>query len=282
MYQRSRLTAHQSKKFATHRQIKVYFFGFLAIVAVFAFVFLLSKITYINSFKIKDFVINGVGEEVALPIRKQVGEILNGSYLGLFSKANTFLYPHDSLVANIQSSLPQIQSLKISRNGLSGLKIDIVPKNPSATVCTSLPEFGDDHSLKIGDNCYLVDWSGQIFATGGLASGNIYFIPSIAENMTNDSSLILSYVASTSEFVALQNFYEGARDVELKPRFILVKENGEYEMFADDVIIYFNNLRRIEEQLNNLVSFWKNSKYSKSDLEYIDVRYGSSVFYWVK
>lgn len=283
MYSRSRLTAHQSKKFNTHKQVRTYLSGFVVVASAFIFLFLISKVTYISALNIKNIAVNGIGEEIGGHIRTEANRILSGSYLGLFSRSNVFLYPHDRLVANIESSLPEVLSLRISRKGFSGLNIDVVPKNPSARVCTSLPEFTDDHELKIEGGCYLVDWSGQIFDIANASSSvpkNLYFIPRIVENVTNVSSLILSNVASTSEFMALQSFYEGARGGGLDPQFVLVKENGEYEMFANDVIIYFNNLRPVEEQLNNLISFWKNSKNRPSqDLEYIDVRYGSNVFY---
>ncbi len=281
----SRLRAHQSKKFATNKHLKKYFSVFLVALSIFLFFFCLSKLTYVKALTIRDVSVNGTREEIVDSVKKQVTHLLDGAYLGLFAKTNAFLYPHDKLVASIQASAPQIKSLTVNRNGLSGLRIDVVEKNRVAKVCPFLPEFDDDHKLKLINSCYYSDWSGQIFdiahATTTTAD-NVYFVPSLTENASSSENYLLSFATSTEEFINLQNFYDGARKANLNPDFILVKEDGEYEMFADDVIVYFNNLRSIDDQLENLVSFWKKSKdrnNSKNVFEYIDVRYGSNVFY---
>jgi hypothetical protein len=284
----SRLRAHQSKKFVTNKHLKKYLSLLIFALSIFLFFLCLSKLTYVKALTIQNVTVSGTRDEISNLVKEQVGTMLKGAYLGIFAKTNAFLYPHDKLVASIQASAPQIKSLTVNRNGLSGLRIDIVEKNPVAKICPFLPEFDDDHNLKIYNNCYYSDWSGQIFdlADGATTTTeNIYFVPSLAENASSSQSLLLGFATSTQEFINLQNFYDGARRADLKPTFVLLKADGEYEMYANDVIIYFNSLRPLDEQLVNLVSFWKhesNKKYinnRESGFEYIDVRYGSNVFY---
>jgi hypothetical protein len=65
--------------------------------------------------------------------------------------------------------------------------------------------------------------------------------------------------------------------------FILIKDDGEYEMYANDAFIYFNNKRSIVEQLKNLIEFWNHNKNENSagstSYESINIKYGSNNFY---
>lgn len=284
MRPRSRLTAHQSKRFVVRKQVHKYLSSFLLILGTALFVFCLAKISYFNFLTINKITINGIGEEIKPLIETSVKNIISGSYFGMFAKANSFIYPHDRLVADIQAALPTIQSLNVQRSGFSGLSINVVLKNPVAKICPFLPEFDEKHSLVVSDGCYLSDWTGQIFdkaSTSQSSSLNVYFIPALVDLASSSHSLLLSYATSTDQFISLQKFYNGIRDAGLNPSFILIKDQNEFEMYANDVIIYFNNLHSLEDQLTNFVSFW-NHKLSQKDnkqFEYIDVRYGTNVFY---
>lgn len=281
----SRLKAYQSKRFESRKKAQIYLKSFLVALDVFLIIFCLSKITHLDVLQIKDIAVVGTRDQIASDIKERTSKLLNGSYLGLFSKANLFLYPRSQLSASVENIAPEIQSISISRNGLRGLKINVVPKQVSAKVCAGLPEpsFIDGTDLE-PVNCYLVDWSGKIFGPSSLASSsrntNVYFIPDLDIASTSTDVLLNRYATSSSEFNDLQQFYNQSRESELDPKFILVKDNGEYEMYAKDTIIYFNNQSPLLSQLQNLILFYNRMKQDQVILfEYIDVRFGSNVFY---
>lgn len=288
MRPRSRLTAHQSKKFSKDKHLRIFLLSFLYLLITCLIVFVFSRFSYIKALTITNVSVSGAEESVSRVVQNQALRIISGSYWGIFSKANAFLYPRKTLVANIQSSLPQIQNLTVSRNDFNDLQIDIIEKKPIAKICPFLPEFDDNRNIKISGNCYYSDQSGQIFdiaSSTATSSINVYFTPALSDSASSSQNILLSYATSTKEFTALQNFYDGTKSIGLRPTFILIKEGGEYEMYIDGVIIYFNNLHSLDEQLANLISFWNyelNKKYinnPSSRFEYIDVRYESNVFY---
>lgn len=281
----SRLTANQSKRFETRKKAQIFLKAFLITLDIFLIVFSVSRLTYLNVLQIKDISVVGTRPDIAMDIKDRTNKILSGSYLGLFSKANLFLYPRSRLSASVENIAPEIQSISIRRNGLRGLQIDVVPKQVSAKVCAGLPELSFIDGIESDPaNCYLVDWSGKIFGPSTLASTtsntNVYFIPDLDIASTTTEVLVNRYATTSSEFTDLQTFYNQSRDSELEPKFILVKDSGEYEMYAKDTVIYFNNQSPLSIQLQNLILFYnKMSQEQNNYFEYIDVRFGSNVFY---
>ncbi len=284
----SRLTSHQSKKFETNKKTKSVFVVLLCSLNIFLFIFSLSKFTYIDFLEIKSVNINGARDEISLLSNARSMEILQGSYLGLFSKANVLFYPKKQLLASIQNIAPQIQSVTVNRNGLHGIKIGITEKNPAAKVCASLPEISDDNVInQPATDCYLVDWSGLIFDIAQSISvddrpdQNLYFIPYLSEISTSSDALLNKFATSTKLFTEMQEFYNSAREADLDPKFILVKGDGEFEMYAKDIVIYFNNKSSFDEQLQNLIAFWNHptNKALLGSYEYIDIRFGANIFY---
>ena len=284
----SRLRSHQSKKFVANKKTKTYLVWALFALNIFLLIFSLSKITYLDFITIKNVSVYGTRENISRDIQNKVLDIIDNSYIGLFSKANSLFYPKGTLLASIQSVAPQIQSLTINRDGLHGLRINVVEKIPKAKICANLPDFSEDENiLDQVSNCYLADSSGQIFdkiSTSTKNSLNLYFIPSLSDTSTSTGhSLLTKYATSTDEFTSLQNFYDSTKKAGLDPKFILIKDDGEYEMYANDTVIYFNNKRPIIEQLKNLIEFWNHNKNNNSsediNYEYINIKYGSNIFY---
>ncbi len=290
----SRLTAYQSKRFESQKKVKTYLKSFLIILDIFLVIFAMSKLSYLRYIQIKDVSVVGVRSEIADTIRAKTFDILDGSYLGIFSKANLFFYPKSQLTAMAESIAPEIQSLSVRRNGLLGLLINVTSKQASAKVCAGLPDpiyLENVESKESGNllNCYFVDWSGKIYSLVNLdyqneASSspklNLYFIPDLGDVSTSTEILVNHFATSSTEFTALQTFYNKSRDVGLEPQYILVKENGEYEMYAKDTIIYFNNQSSLEDQLQNLILFYNRMSTEKDNhFEYVDVRFGTNVFY---
>lgn len=278
----SRLTSYQSRKFIERKNTRVTVEVILSLFCITLWLYCFSGLSYLNVFTIKNIKVSSTNPNISVPLQNLAASSLQGAYLGLFSKSNIFIYPHDKVTASVEKALPSIKSLTVSRDGLQGLKIDVIEKNPSAIVCAGLPDFSDETlSLNGIDNCYFADWSGYIFdkvSSSTNALYNHYYFPDLSLNATSSDSIIGLYATSTDKFSDLQDFYNEASKAGIKPLAVLAKDNGEYEMYMNDTIIYFNDFRPLKDQLSNLVSFW-NRKKGQTKFEYIDVRYGSNVFY---
>lgn len=276
MRQYSRLTSTQSKKFELSQKKRAYIVLYLTLFNLFIILFVASKMTSIDFLQINEVAVDGVSSDVSDRIQVEIKEIMSGKYLGLFSKSNLFLYPKGQLLASISGIAPEIQSISINRNGFHNLKINIQTKKTSAVVCASLPDETVDLTAS-SSNCYLSDWSGLIFKKALAVENdtNLYYSPALT------SDAIGSYATSTEIFVALQKFYNSCRDFGLEPEFVLIKDNGEYEMYAKDTVIYFNDDSSLDDQFSNLVSFWDHAKKEKPDVkfEYIKLQYSPNIFY---
>jgi len=116
-------------------------------------------------------------------------------------------------------------------------------------------------------------------ASSPASSFDVYYAPDFSGNP------IGSYATSTAEFAALHSFYDGARTLGISPDGLLIKEGGEYELYASTTVIYFNDAGSVSGELNNLAAFWTNmtatarTKGKQVSFDYIDLRYGNNVVY---
>jgi hypothetical protein len=299
----SRLTSHQSRKFIKRKKARGLVVGILIVVSIVSGLFALSRLSSLYALSIQTVEVQGADNDIAGSIQKVALNALEGKYLHLFSKSNTFIYPRDLVSSAVGSVSPRISSVKVKKSDMHTLEISVEEKAPKALVCANLPEFnGDSLSLENLDSCYFADTAGYIFASAPLFSGNIYnryYAPDLSNTTSTENFVIGSYATSSAEFTKLQEFYEGARLFGVDVLAILIKEAGEYELYARNsiqdqivstssinaMVVYFNNSRSFRDQLVNLLSFWtkmKDQARSKGEVvnfDYIDVRYGSNVFY---
>ena len=290
MRSRSRLTSHQSKKFIEQNKYRNIATIVLVLLCISLWLYSFSAFTYLRALTIDDVVVYGAEDKIVEPLKAVTLQSLTGTYLGIFSRANVLIYPKSQVTKAIKSGFPIVKSLTVKRDGLHGLMVNVIQKEPKALVCITLPDFSQGGLMADSINsCYLADATGLIIddanALTSIANLNRYYTPSLADNITSEYPIIGSLATSSSKFVELQNFYNGARNAGLDVHSILIKEGGEYEMYVDNIVIYFNDLRSFDEQLLNLISFWNRLVVNKeegdksSEFESIDVRYGSNVFY---
>ncbi len=298
---RSKLS-HQSKSFTRTRHTRLLLICGVSIVLICIVVFGIVKSINANVFHIDTVQIFGADEDTVSSLHTIADQTLDGSYMGLFSHRSSLIYPHDSLVAAIISTSTRILQVTIRRDGWHSLIISVNNKVPVAIACTTLPDWDGDTLNTDSDSCYLTDHTGYMFKKSASMSGQIYnryYVPDVLDLSTSTDIDGLGYMAtSTTEFMSLQNLYESIKSAEMDPQALLIKAGGEYELYIHQkgpstgttstnnmAVIYFNNARPFDVQLSNLLSFWgrmsSDSAIKKvhARFEYLDIRYGSNVFY---
>lgn len=301
---RTRLSRSQSKSFArTRRERRVWAIG-LAVVVLLAWVFVLSRLSWLGAFEIANVQVYGADPEIVPALRAAALSELEGSYLGLFARANAALYPKGAIAAAVMSAAPRVLGVDIHHAGVRGLTVTVSERAPAAVVCAELPDFSSDPAED--SNCYLADADGLIFegaSTSSQAVASRYYVPSLADSDPTDGSapsVVGAYATSTDEFARLQSFSDGVRAAGLKTAGILMKDGGEYELYvenpgagaatstdsgADIAVVYFNDAASFAGELSDLVAFWnKEASQGRAAgktprFESIDLRYGSNVFY---
>lgn len=285
-----RVSSKQSKNFNRRRREKRFFISLAITFSVAGLVFGLSKISSLNALAINSIEVYGTSSDNAANIVAAADKVLKGKYLGVFNKSNAFIYPDLSIKDAVKSVSPDVERVESKINQRHTLVISITEKNPAAVICNNLPDFRDNELVfDENENCSFVDSLGNAFNKETTFSGSAYkryYAPELKELNENPEN-----------FGKLQKFYDSVLEAGIKAQAILVKSNGEYELYAYNpakagseghsniVVIYFNSESGFSVQLANLVSFWlsaiKDSQKGQEALIFdsIDVRYGSNVFY---
>lgn len=274
----------------------------LSVVAIITSIYSLSAITDLKFFAVNEIKVYGTDPETTDMVSQAARSVLSGRYLGLFSRAASLIYPRSELVAAVAAASPKIQSVDVSRQGLTAIVVSVREKSPSALVCATLPDFeGDRIVFGDQDDCYFADETGYMFGRAPSFSGHIYhryYVPGLADAATSSQSMIGTYATTTAAFRALEDTYAGVIKIGIPVEAMLLKDGGEYEMYVDQpgriasstddgganiAVIYLTKDRFLADQITNLAAFWNRmvtSVGSKApSFEYIDVRYGSNVFY---
>jgi hypothetical protein len=303
MYPSRRLVAQQSQSFTRKKREHTVFFWTIVILATFSWVSVISHLSYLKFFAISVIEIKGVSQDIHGTVRAAANEALKGDYFNLLSRSNILLYPTQDIIENIEKTAPRVNDVKVERHGRNSLLITIKEKEPAAMVCSNFPDFGRSHELNMEkDECAFADETGALYDVAPAISGtmyNRYYVPALADLSTSTISRLGLYATSTEEFARLQEFYEALKKEKLEVQGILFKPGGEYEAYVSNppaknadqegslvtAVIYFNNSRPLDVELTHLILFWTHAledariKGRTPSYEYIDVRYGSNIFF---
>ncbi len=272
----------QSQTFVRKQRIKTWATGTISVLICALIIYGTSWITYAHFMTIGEVTVFGADQDIAPMIHDTAMSKLQGSYLGLFSRTNAFLYPSDSIIDTIKASFPRVLDVALNRDGLTHLRVTVNQKVPRAIVCATLPNFDHDIlTLDSEDPCYFADEHAFLFEHSPGFSGhpyNVYYMPEMSP-VGSTTDFVGIYATSTDEFKALQAFYDSAQNAGIPVDGVLVKDAGEYELYASTTIIYFNNAENLTDEKDNLAAFWKHMVAQPIIFDYIDLRFGSNVFY---
>ena len=283
----------QSRKFVHNRRRRIIWGCTLGVISVTSWLFVTSALIHLAVFDIHEINIQGADGDITNTLQASAIQVIQGDYLGLFSKSSFFTYSKSAIEQALKKSDARVNDVIVSRRDFHSLDVMVHGKIPGAVVCTNLPNWnGSLLTFDSLDSCYLVDDTGFIFmkATTSSVDINRYYIPNLVD-LTPSSSIIGTRAASTTMFRTLQSFYNSALLSGIDVKALLVKGAGEYELYAETksgiVVIYFNEINGFENELTALVSFWNDVSQKARikgeilQLDSIDLRYGSNVFYRV-
>ncbi|MDE1874526.1 MAG: FtsQ-type POTRA domain-containing protein [Patescibacteria group bacterium] len=169
------------KKLAARRRRRIALIILCSVAAAGLIVSGLSYLSELDALAIRNISVAGNERLSSSTVDAIVLRDLAGNYLGFFSRANALLYPHGEIISDI-AALPLVRSVSVSRDGFSGLAIDIAERDEVAEWCdgqapplsyvtatdtTAYDAIGTDvRSLA----CYSVDEDGLVFAAAAPAS----------------------------------------------------------------------------------------------------------------
>jgi len=262
--------------------IKTSLFLFVVLV-VFVLSIFISKVDRININKIT---IKNEGSSITEDEIKNVAEEdIKGNFFGLYPKTNIFLYQKDKIKTDIYNKFNKIKSVDIENISFSEIKITIDERSPHSLWC--------GFEIKSEEKCYFLDETGYIYSEAPTFSGNVFF-----KNYGNikKENPIGSIFLGSEKFKEISFFIKSMKDINLVPFSFFAKENDDFEIYLEDSSlkynfsggkIIFNKNDNLGEIFDNLKTILKENALTKEfdyavQLDYIDLRFGSKIFYKFK
>jgi hypothetical protein len=248
----------QSHVFAERRRRRAIIGWVALVVALGTWTFSLSRLSYLEFMQVAS--VDTYGDELlAMPMRAATLDALDGSYLGLFSRANIFLYSKTAIAHAIASTSPRIDNVAVRRNGLRGLSVTVSEKAPEAVICAELPDVSDT-DIPLSKDCYLADTDAYLYKLADdpdAANYMRYYLPALP-----DTNVLGTQATSTTEFKRLETLVGSVEKAGIRIHAMLVQGDGSYELYADNpdgdsiVVIQMNERANLTVERDNLVAFW--------------------------
>lgn len=254
------------------------------------FIFLIGALAFFSGDKkvvIDNVVVTGNHIIDKEDIEKEVYKNISGRYIYLFSRNNSFIYPHNRIYNSLLVTFPRIEKLSIYRDNLKTLHVDISERTGSYLYCgANLPEDKDE----VGENCYFVNNDGFIFDTAPYFSGNIYFkfYTLFESDLKNPLG---QQMMDIDDFHNLARFIDQIMILGFKPIYIVKDKDGTNYLYLNhqasgtmpkiifkneaDLNIIYENLSLAMRKKEFALEI--NSKYNT--LLYIDLRFKNKVLY---
>jgi cell division septal protein FtsQ len=265
----------RSQSLTRRRRKKKVLKVWLAILSGLVFCICLAWLFSLQSLAVKKVIVIGNTNITSGEIQNITNTILDGKYLGIFSKRNVFIYPKDYITRTLSQTYPRIEDIVLDTESLEILNIKVKERTPSSVWCAAVL-------------CYLVDGQGYIFA----------------ESTSSTTSHMHAVLYGGDQFVGpepigkhifTENLYKDILKMidELEKEKLTIKE---VHVFSRDEIVFsvanggkiiFSDRKPFTVSLENLKTSLKSSVFvgqksgssSSSRFEYIDVRFGNKVFY---
>ena len=207
-------------------------------------------------------------------------KFMDGSYCLLFQKNNTFLFPKDKLEDHLKENFKRIDTIEISKKGLTALSIEIKERTPFAVWCKGLPS-----SLDIED-CYFMDNNSTIFAKAPNFSGDAYF--KYYGDVSLGDPIGIEYMASSTKFAEISDFVKNVETLSIRPIYIIEREDDDFALvLSGGGQVYFDTKESLYKTAQNLSALLRTDGLKNLDrenlpVEYIDLRFGNKLFYKLK
>ncbi len=223
-------------------------------------------------------------------VSAEATQFISGSYMWIFPKNNSFLYPHKKLEQDLKNHFQRIDAIEIVRKNFHTLVVQISERKAEALWCEGEPDqaIGTTTDTTAGgvSRCYFIDANSTIFAESPQFSGDAYF--KYYGLVATDTPIGTKYMASSTDFADLSAFVSNAKRLQTKPEYLIAKGGGEFTLVVSGGgEIYFDNKESLAKVADNLEALLRTPQlaptpYSDLPIEYIDLRFGNKLFYKLK
>lgn len=248
-------------------RILVKIFIVIFIISVFFVgVYFLLRVHFLT---ISDVVVSGT--EVINPsdIKEKTNSILSGSSYFFIPMRNILFYPKSNIENSLKGSFGRIESLSVGLDK-NILNINIIEKKAFALWCR--------------DSCYFLDRAGNIFSPAPDFSGNVYKVFSGGI----DGDPLRKIFLGENAISAIKKIYDASETLGLPITTINASSTKEIRLKSmSGTTLVVDLSENPDDVISNLGAVinsddFKLGRVSINNLEYIDLRFGSKIYFRLK
>jgi cell division septal protein FtsQ len=254
----------RSKRAAGRRRNSKFFKTILALFSLGVIILSLSFISKSSFLQIEKVEVTGNAVTNTADIESLVFSHLEGLHAGLFSKGNIMLYPKNEIEETVRQNFPRIESLSLSANTLTSIKMALRERGPHALWCKGA-----------SSQCYFIDSSGFIFASAPTFTSGVYLV--YRGDIVKEEPLGQTFLPQ--QFKALSLFVGEVNTIGFPASEIKVLSDGDIEITTAQGKLIASIKRDLVVTAENLRLFWEENKNTLTRFSYIDMRFGNKVFY---
>lgn len=272
-----RVVLGESKLRTRRRRRRVLVLG-LCVLAVLVLLGGVVYLTWAPLFRVTTVRVEGVVPAQATQVEQVVRSVGAGRYVGIFSKNNILLYPTAGAAAAIAEAFPSLKNITVQTAGLHTIVVGAVERQPSAVWCGSAPTSSS--------NCIFLDDTGLAYAPSldytGVGYRKYFGRLSTSTSADQGQYLTAQRFHTLDVFVtALQTHLSSSTLV-----YVFVDENNDvYVAHKDGFEVRFELLSdpgSILQTLQLALSTEIFKAHTLSDFAYLDLRFGSKLYYKLK
>lgn len=256
----------KSPRLQRKKRVRIFLKIFLVIFLISAFFVGLYFFLRLSFLTISQVVISGTEVINPADISSETNSILSGSAYFFIPMRNILFYPRTTLENSLKKSFPRIESLSIS-----------LEKNVLNIVVTEKKAF----ALWCDTSCYFLDSSGDIFSPAPDFSGNVYKIFSGSVDGDPLGKIFLGEEAISG----IKKIYDASEALGIPIGHIEASSTNDVRLSGDDGASLLIDLRENPDDIiSNLEAVINSDEFKKAgispkNLEYIDLRFGTKVFF---
>lgn len=219
------------------------------------------------------------GAEVAdtQNIESRAKSALEGSYLFIFPKANTFLYPKSSIARDVLTSDTRLKNADVSRSGTE-IVVSVSEHTPAYLWCDTTEEKTSDENAGLDEKCFFANDEGYIFAEAPSFSGHVYVTfrgPLYGEGTDPRGK---RYVP-VEQFKKILQLLSLVSEQNIIPQSVRAMGSGDYAIAVKEGPEVKFSITQDEKRLSENLAAAISALTDKTSPEYIDLRFGNKVFY---
>jgi hypothetical protein len=211
-------------------------------------------------------------------IQELVLQELGGAHAFIVPKSNFLVYPRTTIYNKLLNMSHHVRNAELYVDNFDTLVISIKEREPFALWCVVAPTSTE----RFIGGCHYLDDNGYIFARSPEFSGDIFFkyFGNVSGNPVGKQYM------ETSEFRGLNLLFQAFQELNFEPVSFARLPDDDHEIgLATGGKIIFNKRQDLKTLLDNLESILVSDAFYEKGLEsldYIDLRFGSKVYYKLK